>query len=95
MSIFSKILFFIIPINMLIVFTLTIIVRSILIKLGERESYFMVSLIADLILLKRISTKEGGKYNKIVLLAFYSFLLLILLVLLMIIFLWKSLNLKD
>ena len=87
MSIFSKILFFIIPLNMLIVFALTVKLRSILIKLGERESQIGASLLSDLLLLKRISTKEGGKYNKIVLLAFYSNLLLILLVLLMIIFL--------
>lgn len=86
MSLFSKILFFIIPPIMLMALALSIIVRSILIKLGERESYFMASLIEDLILLKRINKKEGGKYNRIVLLAFYSLLLLILLVFLMIIF---------
>jgi hypothetical protein len=72
---------------MLIVFALTIKVRSILIKLGEKESQIGGSLLFDLFLLKRISTKENGKYNNIVLLSFCSLLLLIILVILMIIFL--------
>jgi hypothetical protein len=87
MSEISKILFYLLGINGILVIILLFFVRDILIKLGERDSYLMVSLISDLLLLKRISKKEMGKYDKLFSFSLCAFLLEILFLILMIILL--------
>ncbi len=87
MSVFSKILLFLIFINGIVLISLILKIRVILIKLGKAKSYFMVSLISDLIQLKKISKRENGKYDKLINLSIIILLFEFLLIILMIVFL--------
>lgn len=84
MSLFSKILLILIFINGIVLISLILKIRGILIKQGKEESYFMVSLISDLIQLKRISKREKGKYRNLINLTIVILLFEILLIILMI-----------
>ena len=87
MSIISKILFALIVVNGTIMLSLTLKVRGILIKLGEKDSYLFVSFISDLFQLRKISKATDGKYDKLILHSFCILFLEIFLILLMIILL--------
>jgi hypothetical protein len=84
MSVVSQILFILTWVNMLISFIFLIIIRKILIKLGERESYIMVTPISDLFLLKKISKDQNGKYNRNIIQSVCVYSLQIILIFLMI-----------